>query len=75
MMKQAILPRVIAAAAAAIIALTLLDQVAAMGQSPDDGAAIAVAGLRLSSPGAEGGTPEERTPMHSSHRRITGGRT
>jgi hypothetical protein len=42
-MKKTILPRLIAAMTAAVVSLSLLEAVAAMGQR--DGAAVAVAGL------------------------------
>ena len=74
-LKQAVLPRVIAVAVAAVIALTLLDQVATMGQPPDAGGAVVLARVPHLPPGTHGGTPEERTPAHSSLRHLTGGRT
>ena len=75
MRKQFVLPRVVAAAAAAIIALTMLDQMATMGQSPGARGAVVLARFPHLSPGAEGGTPAERTHAHSSLRHNTGGRT
>jgi uncharacterized protein YjiS (DUF1127 family) len=74
MMKQAVMPRVIAAAAAAIIALTLLDQVATMGQSPDAGGAVVLAHIRQWSPDSKGrnarGTPPDAQFAASHQRRL-----
>jgi hypothetical protein len=72
-MKHAFLARVMAAFAAVIVALTLLDQVAAMGHAPEAGGAVVLARVRQWTPDSEGGTLAERPPMHSSHRRIHGG--